>query len=140
MTSSTDEEPDLPAEGMFEGIMSEVPAADEAEKDNAEDFEEVDLLFTEAMDTYEANAASIDECLSVAGKMLDAIPMIIPKDSADSGIFDPIQEYLVFDKIAAIPAGVSYGQTRSGRNVRNPLDRRLDILPTGSVKVHGLAH
>ena len=85
-----------------------------------------------AMDTYEANdAVSIDECISVAGKMLDDIPVMISKDKADSGLFNPAYEKLVFDKVAAIPAGVSYyGQTRSGRNVRNPLDKRRDVAST----------
>ena len=101
--------------------------------------EEEDLVFLKAMDTYEANAVSIDECISVAGKMLDDIPVMIPKDKADSGIFDPAYQNLVFDKVAAIPAGVSYGQTRSGRNVRNPLDKRRDVVPTGTAKIHGLA-
>jgi hypothetical protein len=124
-------------EDIFKGIMDAAPAVDElvAEKENdVDEHEEEDLLFIKAMDAYEANAASIDECISVAEKMLNDIPVMVPKDKADSGIFDPAHEKLVFDKVAAIPAGVSYGQTRSGRNVRNPLDldRRPDVLPTGS--------
>ena len=81
---------------------------------------------------------AINSVVSKAVAAIDDIPpSIIPKDNNDSGIFEPVVEALFFG-IPTIPQGVTYGQSRSGRNIRNPMDRQKDILPTGNARVHGL--
>lgn len=79
--ASADEDRAADEADIFEGIMNAEPAAaDElvvAEKENdVEEHEEEDLLFLKAMDAYETNAASVDECIYVAEKLLNDIPVM----------------------------------------------------------------
>ena len=87
--------------------------------------------------SYEARTLAISSAVSNAIAALDEIPSIIPHDNDDSGIFNPAVEALYF-AIPAIPHGTTYGQTRSGRNVRNPIDKFPDTIPTGNSRTHGL--